>query len=59
VLGGLPQARDIGAAAYFLCADLSRLVTGQVLVVDAGQTLAYPVEVPGGIVATQAQSGAG
>jgi NAD(P)-dependent dehydrogenase (short-subunit alcohol dehydrogenase family) len=59
VLGGLPQARDIGAAAYFLCPDLSRLVAGQCLVVDAGQTLAYPVEVPGGIVATQAQSGAG
>jgi NAD(P)-dependent dehydrogenase (short-subunit alcohol dehydrogenase family) len=50
VLGGLPQARDIGAAVYYLCSDLSRMVTGHVLVVDAGQTLRYPVEVPQGIV---------
>jgi NAD(P)-dependent dehydrogenase (short-subunit alcohol dehydrogenase family) len=53
VLGHLPQAQDIGAAAYFLSSNLARMITGHVLVVDAGQTLKYPVEVPKGIVATQ------
>jgi NAD(P)-dependent dehydrogenase (short-subunit alcohol dehydrogenase family) len=48
--GGFPQARDIGAAAYFLCTDLSRMITGHVLVVDAAQTMRHPVGVGGGVV---------
>jgi 3-oxoacyl-[acyl-carrier protein] reductase len=40
VLGRLGQPEDVAAAALFLCSDLSRHVTGQVLRVDGGQLTA-------------------
>lgn len=39
VLGRLGEPDDVARAAYFLCSDLSRHVTGQVLRVDGGQLI--------------------
>jgi acetoacetyl-CoA reductase/3-oxoacyl-[acyl-carrier protein] reductase len=40
VLGRLGEPADVAAAVLFLCSDLSRHVTGQVLRVDGGQLIA-------------------
>lgn len=40
VLGRLGEPEDVAAAILFLCSDLSRHVTGQVLRVDGGQLIA-------------------
>jgi NAD(P)-dependent dehydrogenase (short-subunit alcohol dehydrogenase family) len=55
-LGGLTEPRDVAAAVQFLSSDASRLITGQTLIVDAGQTLKYPVEVPSGIINKQSHT---
>ena len=39
-LGTAGRPEDVAAAALFLCSDLSRHVTGQVLRVDGGQLTA-------------------
>ncbi len=39
VLGRLGKPDDIARVAYFLCSDLSRHMTGQVLRVDGGQLI--------------------
>ncbi len=39
-LGCLGEPRDVAAAILFLCSDMSRHVTGQVLRVDGGQLIA-------------------
>jgi NAD(P)-dependent dehydrogenase (short-subunit alcohol dehydrogenase family) len=39
VLGRLGEPDDVARVAYFLCSDLSRHVTGQVLRVDGGQLM--------------------
>ena len=51
--GGLTRSQDIANAVYFLCSDRATLITGQTLVVDAGQTLRYPIELPSKVVAAQ------
>jgi len=40
VLGRLGQPEDVAGAVLFLCSDLSRHITGQVLRVDGGQLIA-------------------
>ncbi|GAB5376813.1 MAG: SDR family NAD(P)-dependent oxidoreductase [Acuticoccus sp.] len=42
VLGILPTAEDIGAAAVFLASDDARAITGITLVIDAGMTITGP-----------------
>lgn len=37
VLGILPEPQDIASAVLFLCSDLARCITGEVLRVDSGQ----------------------
>lgn len=39
------ECDDIGSAILFLCSELSRKVTGQTLVVDAGVTTKFPFKV--------------
>lgn len=39
-LGCLGEPRDVASAILFLCSDMSRHVTGQVLRVDGGQLIA-------------------
>lgn len=39
VLGRLGETEDVAAVAHFLCSDLSRHMTGQVLRVDGGQLI--------------------
>ena len=39
-LGRLGRPEDVAAAALFLCSDMSRHITGQVLRVDGGQLMA-------------------
>jgi NAD(P)-dependent dehydrogenase (short-subunit alcohol dehydrogenase family) len=40
VLGRVGQPEDVAGAVLFLCSDLSRHITGQVLRVDGGQLIA-------------------
>lgn len=46
VLGMEGTGWDIGNAVLFLCSDLARFVTGQVLIVDGGATLRGPYREP-------------
>jgi 3-oxoacyl-[acyl-carrier protein] reductase len=39
VLGRIGEPEDVAGAVLFLCSDLSRHVTGQVLRVDGGQLI--------------------
>jgi 3-oxoacyl-[acyl-carrier protein] reductase len=55
--GGLTRPEDIANAAYFLCSDRATMITGQTLVVDAGQTLRFPIELPSGVVSAQSAAG--
>ena len=37
-LGRLGEPKDIAAVIFFLCSDAAQHITGQVIVVDGGQT---------------------
>jgi 3-oxoacyl-[acyl-carrier protein] reductase len=37
VLGRLGQAEDVASAILFLCSDLARHITGEVIKIDGGQ----------------------
>ncbi len=44
-LGRMARPEDIGHAALFLMSGLGRMITGQVIVVDGGTTLMFPLKV--------------
>lgn len=46
-LGGYPRPVDIAHLVTFLTTHRAELITGQTIVVDAGQSLRYPVDFPG------------
>lgn len=46
-LGGYPRPADVAHLVTFLTTDRAELITGQTIIVDAGQSLRYPVDFPG------------
>jgi 3-oxoacyl-[acyl-carrier protein] reductase len=45
-LARIGQPDDIAGAALFLASDLAAYVTGQVLIVDGGASIAFPLPLP-------------